>query len=296
MREGALPSRTNQARVVSEILAMAKREKFRVNLIEAYDQPWKRELEGTVGGNWGLIDATRRELKYPPGEPVSNFPRWKIQMGAGMGLCVLIFVVAMLTLRRRPWKPRLMSWIAIAVSATSAGILLGVAADKLCHESYGFGNSLRWSLLLAAGILSPLLGANALMAGRALPTFIELLGPRPGRTGSVLSWMLGITLIVTTLIGAETALGFVFDPRYRDFPFAALTMAVAPFWALAWLNRPLAGSRPIAESVFAGLLIIAAVYVGFNEGPKNWQSLWTCAVYAMLGVTLWRARAAQIQG
>ena len=56
MREGALPSRTNQARVVSEILELAKREKFRVNLIEAYDQPWKRQLEGTVGGYWGLID------------------------------------------------------------------------------------------------------------------------------------------------------------------------------------------------------------------------------------------------
>src|ERR1044071_10072456 len=37
MREGALPSRTNQARVMSEILDLAKREKFRVNLIEAYD-------------------------------------------------------------------------------------------------------------------------------------------------------------------------------------------------------------------------------------------------------------------
>ena len=58
MREGALPSRTNQARVVSEILDLAKREKFRVNLIEAYDQPWKRQLEGTVGGYWGLIDAS----------------------------------------------------------------------------------------------------------------------------------------------------------------------------------------------------------------------------------------------
>src|ERR1700720_1835379 len=32
MREGALPSRTNQARVVSEILALAKRGNFRVNL------------------------------------------------------------------------------------------------------------------------------------------------------------------------------------------------------------------------------------------------------------------------
>ena len=220
MREGALPSRTNQARVVSEILDMAKREKFRVNLIEAYDQPWKRQLEGTVGGNWGLIDANRRKLKYPAGEPISNFPLWKIQAGAGMGLCVLIFAVAMLSLRRRPWTPRLISWIAVAVSATSAGILLGIAADKLCYESYGFGNSLRWGLLLAVGVISPLLCANALMSGRALPTFIELIGPRPGRTSSVLTVMLGITLLVTTLIGAETALGFVFDPRYRDFPFA----------------------------------------------------------------------------
>ena len=144
MREGALPSRTNQARVVSEILDMAKREKFRVNLIEAYDQPWKRQLEGTVGGNWGLIDANKRKLKYPAGEPISNFPLWKIQVGAGMGLCVLIFAVAMLTLRRRPWTPRLISWIAVAVSATVSGILLGVAADKLCYESYGLGSWLRW--------------------------------------------------------------------------------------------------------------------------------------------------------
>ena len=67
MREGALPSRTNQARVVSEILALAKRENFRVNLIEAYDQPWKRQLEGTVGGYWGLIDAAKRARKISAG-------------------------------------------------------------------------------------------------------------------------------------------------------------------------------------------------------------------------------------
>ena len=72
MRAGALPSRTNQARVVSEILAMAKLENFRVNLIEAYDQPWKRKLEGTVGGYWGLLDSVQRAVKYPPGEAISN--------------------------------------------------------------------------------------------------------------------------------------------------------------------------------------------------------------------------------
>jgi hypothetical protein len=96
-----------------------------------------------------------------------------------------------------------------------------------------------------------MLCANALMSGRALPTFLELLGPRDGRAASVLTMILGAALVVTTLIGAETALGFVFDPRYRDFPFAALTMAVVPFSLLMLLNRPQDGVRPIAETVFA---------------------------------------------
>jgi glucan 1,3-beta-glucosidase len=106
--------------------------------------------------------------------------------------------------------------------------------------------------------------------------------------------MLGAMLVVTTLIGAETALGFVFDPRYRDFPFAALTMAVVPFSSLMLLNRPQEGVRPIAEAVFAGLLAAGALYTVFNEGPNNWQSLWTCAIYFLLAITLWRARAVQI--
>src|SRR5215813_3476020 len=147
MREGALPSRTNQARVVSEILDLAKREKFRVNLIEAYDQPWKRRLEGTVGGYWGLINENQRELKYPPGEPISNYPLWKWQMAGGMLISALVFAAALLSLRRRPWTPRLKSWIAVGISATTAGILFGVAADKMYYESYGVAGWLHWGAL-----------------------------------------------------------------------------------------------------------------------------------------------------
>jgi exo-beta-1,3-glucanase (GH17 family) len=293
MREGALPSRTNQARVVSEILDLAKKENFRVNLIEAYDQPWKRQLEGTVGGYWGLFDSVQRAVKYPPGIAISNFPYWKLQMGGGMALSFLVFGAAWLTLRRRPWKPRLASWIAVSLSATTAGILLGVAADKMFYESYGFGGWLGWGALLAAGTAAPLLVANALMSGRALPTFLELMGPREWRNRSALTVILGLALAVTTLIGAETALGFVFDPRYRDFPFASLTMAAVPFSLLTLLNRPQLGVRPITEAVFAGLLAATALYTIFNEGSNNWQSLWTCAIYLLLAVTLWQARAAQ---
>lgn len=296
MRDGALPSRSNQARVVSEILDLAKREGFRVNLIEAYDQPWKRDLEGTVGGYWGLIDADARALKYPAGVPISNYPSWKLQMGLGLGLSFVVFATAMLTLRRRPWQPRFSAWLTVAISATVAGALLGVAADKLIYESYGLGRWVQWGALLAAGVASPILCAYATMSGRPLPTFLDLLGPRPGRTHSLVVILLGLTLAVTTLIGAETALGFVFDPRYRDFPFAALTMAVVPFAGLMAVNRPQVGTRPIAESVFAGLLLFSLAYIGFNEGPDNWQSLWTCAIYLLFAITLWRARVAQIPG
>ena len=64
MREGALPSPVKQARVILDDLALSKRENFNVNIIEAFDQPWKRALEGTVGGHWGLFEAATRAPKF----------------------------------------------------------------------------------------------------------------------------------------------------------------------------------------------------------------------------------------
>ncbi len=294
MREGALPSRINQAHVISEILDQAKRDGFHVNLIEAYDALWKREWEGTVGGNWGLFDGVHRKLKYPPGVAISNYPFWKLQMASGMILAISVFGAAWLTLRRRPWTPRLTSWIAVAISATTAGILLGVAADKMYYESFGFGGWLEWGSLLAAAIASPVLCASALMSGRSLPTFLELIGPRENRTQSFATLLLGLVLTVTTLIAAQTALESLFDARWRDFPFAALTMAVLPFSTLALLNRPKSGTRQVAEAAFAGLFAVAVPYILFIEGTQNWQALWTAAAYFLLGTTLWRARSVAV--
>ena len=290
MRESALPSRTNQARVVSEVLELARRENFRVSLFEAYDESWKREIEGTVGGSWGLFDSAPRTLKYPPGFPISNFPLWKLQMGGGMALASLVFGVAWLTLRRKPREPRLISWFAVGMSATTAGILFGVAAQKMFYESYGAGGWLLWGSLLGAATASPVLSAAALMSGRALPSFLELLGPKEYQTESVPAIMHGLALIITTVIGTAIALGLVFDPRFIDFPFAALTIAAVPFAAVTLLNPPKKGLRPMAESIFAAVFLVAAIYTGLNEGPENWQSLWTCAAFILLAVTLWRAR------
>src|SRR5215472_3303663 len=100
MREGALPAPVVQARVMHEVLALAKREGYRVNLIEAYDQPWKRQFEGTVGGHWGLFDAYRREAKFGWGGTVSDHPRWRWQAAGGVALAAAIFAAAFAAGRR----------------------------------------------------------------------------------------------------------------------------------------------------------------------------------------------------
>jgi len=289
MRDGALPSRVNQQRFMSEVLAAAKTEGFRVTLFEAYDEQWKRQWEGTAGGSWGMIRREDRDASYPPATAVSDHPFWKLQLGCGLLVSLSVFGAALWApWRRPPLRPA--SWFATALSATAGGVLFGVAAEKMLHESYFLGDWLVQGLLLGAATAAAPLAAYALMSGHRLPTFVELIGPREGRSSNPVTIALGLTLIVTTLIAAQSVLGLVFDPRSRDFPFAVLTMAAAPFFTLTFFNRPKVGAQRLAETVFAGLFALAALYILFNEGLNNWQSAWTSAAYLLFAGALGRTR------
>ena len=85
----------------------------------------------------------------------------------------------------------------------------------------------------------------------------------------------------------------MFDPRYRDFPFAPLTAAVVPFFMHgATMPRPL-GRHGAAEWAAAAMLALSVPYIVLNESFANWQSLWLCATLALLAFTLARVRDAQ---
>jgi glucan 1,3-beta-glucosidase len=92
-------------------------------------------------------------------------------------------------------------------------------------------------------------------------------------------------------LAVQAALGLVFDPRYRDFPFAPLTAAALPLLLLVpsarW--RPKA---PAAETAMAATLAASAVYVAFNEGFANWQALWFSTGLLVFAFTLLQARDA----
>jgi hypothetical protein len=294
MREVSLPSRINQARFISELLDRAAAERIRVNVFEAYDEPWKRQWEGTVGAHWGLFDGVTRQIKHPAGTAIGNYPYWKQQLAAGLAFGAAIFLVALLTHWRRPSSIGLPPWLAVSACATTGGILLGLAAEKASYENYGVAGMFNQGLLLTAAITLPLLCANALIAGRALPTFQELVGSRENWPRSLPALLLGFVLLATTVVMVEIALGLVFDPRSRDFPFASLTMAAVPVWALVRLNHRKPDASVTVETVFAGLLVAAALFLFLNEGVHNWQSVWTAAALVLFAAALRPPRAVAV--
>ena len=294
MREGALPSPANQARVIQDILAVGKRENFHVNIVEAFDQPWKRNLEGTVGGHWGLIDDATRAFKFTLGEPVSNHPHWRWQAAGGVMLAALVFGAALYARRRTlallESVPGL--WDALAANALIAGVFAGWAVENVPVESLGVGGWLRSLALLTVAIAAPLVGAAGLALRVTSPSFAHVLASAEDRTREPLALALGILLIVLCVLALQTALGLVFDPRYREFPFAPLLAAIAPFLLLSFQARPLRGTPAAAELTAAAVLGLSAVYIAINETFANWQALWFCGALMMLAVILALARVA----
>jgi glucan 1,3-beta-glucosidase len=294
MREGALPTPVNQARVLHDVLALAKRENFRVNVIEAFDQPWKRRLEGTVGGHWGLFDAGTREFKFTWGGAVSNHPHWPWQAAGGVTLALAAFAAAFAAGRGRTASPEwdLRRWIGIAAVTLISGIFAGWTLENAAIESLGIGGWARSLAWVAVSVAAAPLATAALASGAMPPGFAQVLARAEDRIRQPLALALGGVLIVTAVVALEAALGLVFDPRYRDFPFTALTAAAIPYLVLSFAAPRLRGTRGTAETVFAAALGACAAYIAMNEGFANWQALWFCAALAGLAFTLLRSRDA----
>jgi glucan 1,3-beta-glucosidase len=293
MREGALPAPASQARFVQEMMAAAKRGHYRLNIIEAFDQPWKRQSEGTVGGHWGLIAADGRTIKFDWGVPVSNHPLWKLQAAGGIAFAAVIFAAAFVARRREP-AVGLRAWAGVAAIAFAAGATIGWTVENVPLESLAFAG---WAMSLAmAGlaVLCPLAAAVALTRGTGRPAFAAMLGGAPPAERDQRA--LGVLALVLCVVVVALALGLTFDPRYRDFPFAPLTAAVAAFLVLALAGRAQQPPSGTAEAIAAAALAPCAVYIAWHEGFANWQSLWLCAVLVAFAVTLAGVPGARRQG
>ncbi|WP_068827949.1 glycoside hydrolase family 17 protein [Pseudomonas sp. BMS12] len=264
-RETALPSRINQALFVRGFVKLAEDNGWRYNLIEAFDQPWKRASEGAVGGYWGLFDANRQDKGILAG-PVSNLPHWPLWLGAS-GL--LLF--AALVLAGRPTSTR----AALLLPFTAAfGAACALGWSELAQVTSRYWGEWLWA--------AALLGLNLLVLAHA----VLALATPDGWRARAFAWLEargGWWLAAAGFAGAVLMLGLVFDARYRSFPSLALLLP-----ALVYLCRPARGPRrEIALlAVIIGAGIAPQLYL---EGPHNLQAIGWALTSALLVAALWRS-------
>ncbi len=263
-RETAVPSRVNQAKFMRGFVAMAEANGWHYNLIEAFDQPWKRINEGAVGGYWGLFDADRQEKGILAG-PVSNVPYWQVWLGAG---AVILLTVLVLGGRVRSTRNALALPLLGAVAAASIGTWA-----ELARVTARSTDEWAWAAVLV--MLNLLILAHAALA----------LSTREGWRERAFAWMerrAGWLVGMAGFAGAVMMLAMVFDPRYRSFPSAALVLP-----ALVYLLRPVSGPR--RELVLLTVIIGAGIAPQlYQEGLHNQQAWGWAVVSLFMALALWR--------
>jgi glucan 1,3-beta-glucosidase len=277
-RRAARASLVNEARYLREFLQYAGSVSMPYNVIEAFDQPWKRAQEGTTGGYWGIYDVHARP-KFPMSGPVTEEPRWWLGWVAGAAGAVLFLLLG---LSRRGWRGPA-GWGVLALAGFAVGVAL---AWQYRQMLYACRDALEWGLswagcalgLITAALLACWLAARVATATRA---------PLPG------GWLRFAWLFLFAMEG----LLLVFDGRYRDFPLGLAALVGIGYglagWLSGWAETP--GLR--REERFLAVLVpvLAATVVAQDIGlnPAAWLWLGLNLALALPVLVGWRRAGLQ---
>jgi len=310
-RQAAIPSLVNEARYLREFLDYAATVHMPYNVIEAFDQPWKRALEGTAGGYWGIFDTQARP-KFNMTGPVVEVPRWWLGWLAGAA-GMLLFVLC----GRRPLSgDDTRAWVALGLAGFASGTALAWQYRQL---AFAARNAWEWAVGLgacAAALVTALMLARAIAA--CLTRTLESPEPQPetpqrdtlpshevdaaARSASAAtkrSNPVGIEAWVCCgwlLALAYYGLLLVSDGRYRDYPLGLFALPAVGYSLLAWLGTNKA-PLPLLETRFLACLVplLAAIVVLQENGITQAAWLWLALNIALAWPVLHRWRQARLQ-
>lgn len=265
-RQEAVPGRWMQAEFVNAFRHLARLHGLDYNIVEAFDQPWKVKLEGTVGGNWGLLDIGRKP-KFPLGGPVVEHPDW---LQPALGAVLLAPLLLFLALRGSALPERRSDILALAFLAQLFAAILAAAVWLGHQHAYdwlrGAGAVLHVMLQFVVALLllrrasAAISGRAALPEGEGARSLRASLGAFAGHwalylpsgravvsdaklgrfAGMRLTWALEWLLCVFLLLALYQTFMLVFFGRYRDFPIEQ--------FALPALGLPLAAGLAALRS------------------------------------------------
>jgi len=292
-RQGAVPDGVNQARFIREFAVRAELEHIDYNVVEAFDQPWKRKLEGAVGGYWGLM-GSHGDAKFPFRGPVAEAPFWSKASFAAMAVFFAVFLVWD---RRRLSGDRILGLL--SVSLIGGSVCSGYWRDLLMANR----NWLEWAVTSPYAVFQIL---AVLVLGRALAAWCAegIAPPCLAPASHLVRWarrndqsfdgparLFGLLRFVFLFGAGLVSLLLVFDARYRDFPIALYAFPALALALISWIHGK--NEADLEEIMLAGWIGLAGIWVAIFEHiiiprdePWHWGAGINLQAIAWMGLCL----------
>jgi exo-beta-1,3-glucanase (GH17 family) len=259
-RDGAVPGKVEQSAFIRDLLLLRKSIPQDFNVIEAFDQPWKRSFEGAMGGYWGLFDAHGQARASLSGAVIEDAKWWRGLVGAGLGA----LLIALLAGSVQRWR---MS--AVLIGGFGGGMLGAVFATQLLMSIWWDRSPLEVAVSIGLGTVG---AASAVLSLSQL-----LLASHPEDTlsrGSQLIARIADALRLALLFcAASAALVMLLDPRYRPFAWWWF-LAPAVCWLALRLGAPEIANHATRQTQFlAFALALCSLGLMMQEGWRNAQAL-----------------------
>jgi hypothetical protein len=283
-RRGAIPSLVNQARFMREFLVFTETAGIAYNVIEAFDQPWKRKLEGTVGGYWGQYDRSRA-VKFPLQGGVVEYPQGVRVIGISAVLALFISALSFMI----GWRAPIAAWAVFFISAYATFLSIAVSVQQWLVSSRSMVEWTVGGLCIAAASYCAMLLARVLadaVAGRgvaSIPSFQTVKWSSAFDISSQLGWLRAVWLFAT----AVWCLLLIYDGRYRDFPTWLLGPLIVGF-ALLGCSTASPLRSDIDERFMAAVIATSGIVILINEQLSNTSAvIWVALCFTLAGTIWW---------
>lgn len=254
----------NAAYFVRTLAQVAKENGFDYNVVEAFDQPWKAKLEGTVGAFWGVVD-THRDIKFGMSGPVIANPNWLTHaiLSVALGAIAALFLVRYGSLCS-PF--RILTLAALAQVLAIAVVWQGMNAWWIAYSPFQD----LWAIMRII--------PHALFAGLIFKTAVQTLSGDSVHAPS--RWCERLTIIYAACAWAACML-LLFNGRYRDIP--NLEFLVPCIGVTMWGGiRAVVLGKSWAESFAVGHMFAGAVPARLGPAKEMTIGLWIAAAAAPL--------------
>lgn len=256
----AIPNVVNQAKYLRGLMEISQDNGFDYNVVEAFNQPWKSELEGVVGANWGILSATR-EAMFPLTGLVHENPHWLNHLFIAEIVWIAVIGFFWPELRRFT----LGRFVLLSGLSQIMALSLVNMTMELWKTSYT-----DWQRAYSLTVISATIGFAGLLLSRSK----QLLNDSPQSTKSAEYLWLGYVFFAG--LAAYKTLELAMIGRYISFPVSQLTI-------------PAVG--------ISGLLVSQAIASGQDTGwnlrldalfgkikPYKWE---TALILFMLAIIAW---------